>query len=82
MKFNRIALDIIDTGVRVTLERDSKKGVTKMSAKRMLTALKIARHFKLSMDHEWVQLGRELEEWLKVREVNNPNKVRFTDNRY
>ena len=62
MKLNKIEEDIIDTGIRVYLEADERKHRTKASVKRMLTALDLAKRFKLDLG--WEELRPELEAWL------------------
>jgi len=62
MKLNKIEEDIIDTGIRVYLETDERKHRTKASVKRMLTALDLAKRFKLDLG--WEELRPELEAWL------------------
>ena len=53
MARNLIEKDIIDTGVRITLERNYFKGWNKSSVKRMLTALDIAKEFQLEDFEDW-----------------------------
>jgi len=62
MKLNKIEEDIIDTGIRITLERNNQGHRTKASVKRMLTALDLAKRFKLDLG--WEELRPELEAWL------------------
>ena len=62
MKLNKIEEDIIDTGIRITLERNNQGHRTKASVKRMLTALDLAKRLKL--DCGWEELRPELEAWL------------------
>ena len=63
MKLNKIEEDIIDTGIRITLERNSQGHRTKASVKRMLTALDLAKRFKLDL-LGWEELRPELEAYL------------------
>jgi hypothetical protein len=53
MARNLIEKDIIDTGVRITLERNYYKKWNKSSVKRMLTALDIAKEFQLEDFEDW-----------------------------
>ena len=62
MKLNKIEEDIIDTGIRIHLESDERKHRTKASVKRMLTALDLAKRFKLDLG--WEELRPELEAYL------------------
>ena len=62
MKLNKIEENIIDTGIRISLESNNRGHRTKASVKRMLTALDLAKRFKL--DCGWEELRPELEAWL------------------
>ena len=64
MKKNKIEKDIIDTGVRITLERSFYKRWTKTSVKRMLTALDIAKEYELEGIDDWEDNREKLEAWL------------------
>ena len=67
MKLNKIVKDIIDTGVRVTLERSYFKRWTKTSVKRMLTALDIAKENELEGIDDWEENREKLEDFLKEK---------------
>jgi len=67
MKLNKIVKDIIDTGVRITLERNYFKRWTKASVERMLTALDIAKEYKLEGIDDWEDNREKLEDFLKEK---------------
>ena len=64
MKLNKIVKEIIDTGVRITLERNYFKRWTKASVERMLTALDIAKENELEGIDDWEDNREKLEAWL------------------
>ena len=67
MKKNKIVKDIIDTGVRITLERNYFKRWTKASVERMLTALDIAKENELEGIDDWEDNREKLEDFLKEK---------------
>jgi len=67
MKLNKIVKDIIDTGVRITLERSYFKRWTKASVERMLTALDIAKENELEGIDDWEDNREKLEDFLKEK---------------
>jgi hypothetical protein len=72
MKLNKIVKEIIDTGVRITLERNYFDGVfrkrwTKASVERMLTALDIAKEYKLEGMETWEDRRERLEDFVEYR---------------
>ena len=67
MKKNKIVKDIIDTGVRITLERSYFKRWTKASVERMLTALDIAKEYKLEDMETWEDSRERLEDFVEYR---------------
>ena len=67
MKLNKIVNEIIDTGVRITLERNYFKRWTKASVERMLTALDIAKEYKLEGIDDWEDNREKLEDFLKEK---------------
>ena len=67
MKLNKIVKDIIDTGVRITLERSYYKRWTKTSVKRMLTALDVAKENELEGIDDWEDNREKLEDFLKEK---------------
>ena len=67
MKKNKIVKDIIDTGVRITLERSYFKRWTKASVERMLTALDIAKENELEGIDDWEDNREKLEDFLKEK---------------
>jgi hypothetical protein len=67
MKLNKIVKEIIDTGVRITLERNYFKRWTKASVERMLTALDIAKEYKLEGIDDWEDNREKLEDFLKEK---------------
>tara|TARA_Y100001949_G_scaffold172899_1_gene177612 strand:- start:525 stop:731 length:207 start_codon:yes stop_codon:yes gene_type:complete len=67
MKLNKIVKDIIDTGVRITLERNYFKRWTKASVERMLTALDIAKENELEGIDDWEDNREKLEDFLKEK---------------
>ena len=67
MKLNKIVKEIIDTGVRITLERNYFKRWTKASVERMLTALDIAKENELEGIDDWEDNREKLEDFLKEK---------------
>ena len=67
MKLNKIVNEIIDTGVRITLERNYFKRWTKASVERMLTALDIAKENELEGIDDWEDNREKLEDFLKEK---------------